>query len=752
MSCCSLLPTPKISDFGLARQLDGDSDLTATGQVIGTPSYMAPEQAGQERCAMSPATDIYSLGAILYEALTGRPPFQAATILQTLEQVRDQEPVAPRQLQPTLPVDLETICLKCLDKSPTRRYPTALALAEDLTRFLNHEPITARPSGIIERSRKWIHRRPAIAVLLSLMSALTAFGWAALLHEASRTNDEAVRANRNEASARRERDEAHKERGIAEAERQNAREAQARAENNFLKATEVVTRFSDLGNQLQNEVRQQETSRRIFDAALQFYENVLVERGDDPVVRFEAASAYLRAGEIREILGQQEHSVTLIDRAVELLEGLVAEDNTVAHRRQLAIALRLQASNARHFTDLKKAEAAYVRCLAVTESLVRDNPDDLIDLTHRGKVHVSFGVMLKATSRKVESLKLHHEGVTIFRAAVACWPNEDSCQIELANALHGLGSALWYFDRRSEGELAYRECYELSRTLFARLPNHLTVRTQYARSLLSMTRLDTVAEELDVAATRLDEAARIMNEVISNYPDNINHLSETLWLWQDRVILEQHRNNNTQYDRANRIVLSLLGNLSRRLPLSSRYDERFALETYRFADWLWQQDRTPDARDYYGVALQVLKQVSDRYPDDPTALHQLAWLHAICPVAELQNIPLAESLAVRATTLNSNNPLTWQALGAAQLRANNFATAEESLRKSLQLSPNTESQAALHGLLAVTLQQQNRADDADAELKQATRHTPSMPSLQLVRLLEECRIAITMPTASPCPL
>ena len=120
------MPSPKISDFGLARLLDGNSELTTTGQVIGTPSYMAPEQAGQERSSASPATDIYSLGAILFETLTGRPPFQAATIRQTLEQVRDQEPVPPRQLQPRLPTDLETICLKCLEKSPTRRYSTAL--------------------------------------------------------------------------------------------------------------------------------------------------------------------------------------------------------------------------------------------------------------------------------------------------------------------------------------------------------------------------------------------------------------------------------------------------------------------------------------------------------------------------------------------------------------------------------------------------------------------------------------------------
>ncbi|MBC7821214.1 MAG: protein kinase, partial [Planctomycetaceae bacterium] len=710
------LSPPKISDFGLARLLNGDSDLTTTGQVIGTPSYMAPEQAGESNLATSPAPDVYSLGAILYETLTGRPPFQAATILQTLEQVRGQEPVPPRQLQPRLPVDLETICLKCLEKSPARRYPTALALADDLSRFLNHEPITARPSGMIERSRKWIHRRPAVAVLLTLIVVLTIFGWTAILREVRHTNLEALRANQNEATARRERDQADKERRIAETERENGREAQARAEANFLKATEVVTKFSGLGNQLQNEARQQQTSRRIFDAALQFYENVLVERGDDPLVRFQAASAYLRAGEIREILGQQDHSAKLIDRAVELLEGLVAEESSVAHRRELVIALRLQASNARHFVDLKKAETAYVRCLDVTESLVRDNSDDRSAVTQRGKVRVGFGVMLKATERQEESLTLHREAVDIFRSAITRWPMEDSCEIELTNALHGLAAALWYFGRLSEAEPLYRECFERSRTLLARLPNHLAVRTQYARSLLSMTRLDIVAGELDTAAARMDEAAQIMNEIASNYPDNINYLSEFLWIWQDRLLLEHRRNIPAQFERASRMELDLLGNLLRRLPPSSRYEERFALATYRFADWLWLQDKKTEARDQYAVALQVLKQVTDRLPQDASVLHQLAWYHAVCPIVELRDIPLAETLATRATELSPNSFATWQSLGAAQLRAADFSAAETSLGKALSLSPNSESSAAMHALLAVALHQQNRSDEAEAEL------------------------------------
>jgi tetratricopeptide (TPR) repeat protein len=160
--------TLKISDFGLAKQTDDEAWRTRSGVILGTPSYMAPEQASGHMRTLGPPADIYALGAVLYELLTGRPPFRGATLFDTLDQVRTQEPVAPRQLQPKVPRDLETICLKCLQKEPAKRYATALDLAEDLRRFQAKEPIKARPTGRVERVVKWARRRPAVAALVTV--------------------------------------------------------------------------------------------------------------------------------------------------------------------------------------------------------------------------------------------------------------------------------------------------------------------------------------------------------------------------------------------------------------------------------------------------------------------------------------------------------------------------------------------------------------------------------------------------------
>jgi WD40 repeat protein len=166
---------PKICDFGVAKLLTGSDVKTRSGTLLGTAEYMAPEQVSGQ-AAVGPPADVYALGAILYTALTGRPPFQGTSSLHTLEQVRSREPVPPQRLQPHVPRDLDTICLKCLEKDPARRYASAQALADDLLLFLEDRPIEARPVRTLERAAKWVRRRPAVAGLVAALVLLAAVG------------------------------------------------------------------------------------------------------------------------------------------------------------------------------------------------------------------------------------------------------------------------------------------------------------------------------------------------------------------------------------------------------------------------------------------------------------------------------------------------------------------------------------------------------------------------------------------------
>ena len=181
---------PHVTDFGLAKMLKGDSELTQTGAVMGSPSYMSPEQARGRGDQVSVRSDVYALGAMLYELLTARPPFLAATALETMKLVAERDPVAPRVLNPSAPRDLETICLKCLQKEPAHRYASAEALAEDLARWQRHEPIHARPSTAWEHARKWARRHPARAGLVALALFATIAITSVLLLTTSRVTRE----------------------------------------------------------------------------------------------------------------------------------------------------------------------------------------------------------------------------------------------------------------------------------------------------------------------------------------------------------------------------------------------------------------------------------------------------------------------------------------------------------------------------------------------------------------------------------
>jgi WD40 repeat protein len=233
---------PYVTDFGLAKRVAGEVRHTQTGGIVGTPSYMAPEQARSEK-VLTTAVDVYSLGAILYELLTSRPPFQAPTPLDTILQVLEREPEPPCKLDARVDRDLETVCLKCLEKAPSRRYGSAEALAEELERWLRGEPILARPAGNIERAWKWARRRPAVAGLVGLLAVMAVGSMLSVLALLKLS-----REREREATAR------------AREETQRRQEAQEAAEReNQLKVDAALA-----GEKAREAARQAETARGVW--------------------------------------------------------------------------------------------------------------------------------------------------------------------------------------------------------------------------------------------------------------------------------------------------------------------------------------------------------------------------------------------------------------------------------------------------------------------------------------------------------
>lgn len=225
--------TPKLTDFGLAKKIDPGAQKTQTGAVVGTPSYMAPEQAGGKSVRVGAGADIYALGAILYEMLTGIPPIRGETPLDTMLLILSEEPVPPSQLQRSVPRDLETICLKCLEKDPARRYASAQALADDLHRYLDQLPIQARPTSSWERLVKWSKRRPAVAALIAVTILAFVAGLSASLMVAQSWANIAAGEKKLALAEKQGREEASAKEKLAEKNHAKAEEARAKAEANL---------------------------------------------------------------------------------------------------------------------------------------------------------------------------------------------------------------------------------------------------------------------------------------------------------------------------------------------------------------------------------------------------------------------------------------------------------------------------------------------------------------------------------------
>jgi tetratricopeptide (TPR) repeat protein len=495
--------TPKITDFGLAKQLAEEpgeplaAGRTESGVILGTPSYMAPEQAGGQGQQVGPAADVYALGAILYESLTGRPPFRAAGVLETLEQVRSQEPVPPGRLQPGVPRDLQTVCLKCLEKDPARRYGSAQAMADDLGRFLRGEPIRARPASPAEQLGKWVRRRPALAGLMGVSVLSLVLFVTAVLSYSARLRGQVERAETAEGEARRQ---------------------QRRAEGNYRQARETVNRMlSRLTDQRLAQVpRLAELRKTLSEDALQFFNGIARGIDDpDPAVRLDVAQAHMAAGKIQFSLNRGPEARANYERAVALLEPLLAAAPQHRNYRERLLECYITLGNIDRGRFDALSLASDLKALAFCQESARRFPDDprwrgrlATVYNNLGQHYVHLGQLDDAERYMVKALALREE---LARRE----PHSDQHQESMAITANNLGEVHKGRGRFREAEAAYRKAAAVFEQLVARSPDDhflaqklATVANNRAGLLLEAGRLQAAVELLTPVIQRLEPFAR----------------------------------------------------------------------------------------------------------------------------------------------------------------------------------------------------------------------------------------------------
>lgn len=323
---------PKITDFGLAKRLESDSSQTKSGTLMGTPSYMAPEQASGDTHEIGPLADVYALGVILYEMLVGRPPFVGTSIVDTLQQVQRLEPVSPRQLVPAIPIDLETICLKCLQKESTKRYPSARALADDLRRFLSGEPILARPVSQFERTYRWCRRNPGIATLagaVALLLVVMTTGSIVAAIVINKEKQDAVEAKID-----------------AQTKEKEAKAAQLLADEHALVAETqsglALEAFGTLVDEVQRELGDapgmQKLKESLLSHALEGLTKVASSNDSSSILNRKIELAYVRMGDLSRQLGKTEDALKHYQRGFDTSKSLVADyPESDLHKENLAV-------------------------------------------------------------------------------------------------------------------------------------------------------------------------------------------------------------------------------------------------------------------------------------------------------------------------------------------------------------------------------------------------------------------------------
>ncbi len=583
--------TPKVTDFGLARRLEAGAGLTRTGCPVGTPSYMAPEQARGETHAIGPAVDVYALGAILYELLTGRPPFRAETPSATVHQVIYQDPAPPSRLNARVPRDLETICLKCLEKDPRRRYPTARALADDLRAWLEGRPMAARRVGAAERAWLWCRRKPAIAAMAAAVALAVVGGTAATI---------AVQAAANR-----------------RLDRKNAelKDANSRVEARYELAVEAIQTFHTGVSKdfLLKQEQFQELRDQLLKSAADFYGKLsaLLERETDAASRRALLASNYELAELTGGVGRKEDALAAHRAVLAAREALAAELGadaaaTVDVGRSLAaVAYLLEATGK---TD--EAEAAFRRAESLLAGPAGSDPAARAVLA---KCRARLGYLLDTTGA-LDAARAAHEAALADRRALAARPDDIKAAVELADSLDLFGHFQVKIGRTAEALASFGEGRAVMERAAAAEPRVASHRDLLAHLMTHVGLLLSRTGNPSGAEAEHRRALAIREKLADDHPAVTDFRSRLADSHHNLGLLLSRTGRPTEAEAEYRRALAIYGKLADDHPAVTDFRNRLAGSHYNLGLLLLATGRLAEAEAEYRKAQAILERLADDHP------------------------------------------------------------------------------------------------------------------------------------------
>jgi serine/threonine protein kinase len=671
---------PHVTDFGLAKLIESDIELTASGAIMGTPSYMSPEQAAGRRGTITTATDVYGLGAILYALLTGKAPFAGDSLADTLQAVKERPPESPRKFNANVPRDLETICLKCLEKDPRRRYASAQALADDVRFWLDSRPIAARRVGPTERAWLWCKRKPAIAALAAAVVLAVVGGTAGIFAVQAKANADLRSANGKLDQANTELKTSNtlldKQRSRAEEREKQAIDAVQRfrdavANNPDLKNNpaleslrktllkEPLAFFRSLRASLQTDGdTKPESIVRLADAAHD-YAHITEEIGDkeDSLrghaesqaiwerlasdypqnTEFQAglAKIYFCQGKLQGDTGKLVEAKKSYESAAAIYENLInAEPSNSYIQKQFALSkLRIGIALEESGKPIE-AMKAYESAAAILERLIKASPTDLNDLlsfkSDLAGTYMNIGTLQRTTGQPDEALKSYGKALPIWRQIAQDFPDVVEAQSNLGGIYQNIGTLQTDTGKSAEATTSFESALLIWRKLTDAHPTVTEFHNNLASSYMHIARLQNGTKALESQ----EHAAAIWKKLIVAHPTVIGFRYNLAGVLSN-LAGNQHNLANilkSKGDKAEALALYLKARSNSEDAVRTdgnniQAQVNLSKHNWAIGELLQENEKSDEAVQSFERALAIRKKLADENPGDTGSLLTLANYH-----------------------------------------------------------------------------------------------------------------------------